>query len=255
MELMVVILVTLLMVTFVSFAIYKIKQQLEVQVSKDVDRLSVYYDSILDEKTAQLEAKIAQLEGLNKGVEEVVCVSATSDTQTTVITNDSKYVHSDFFKDYNKVKNKFCEVAGTHALAKVIELVEEGKDNKVNAYKEVLDTLDFNLQYSMQSLKVQDQLEVLQTVLGESRDKNEILVEFTRIYDGFDLSQFIAYIKDYIFYNDTEIVVASNQGVAFSNDNIPGVRYVKDMAIGEGYQIRFKDRLYDYSISLGGNNE
>lgn len=255
MELMVIILVTLIMVSFVGFAIFKIKQQLEVQINKDVDRLSTYYDEILNVKTEELEEKKKALQKLNEecvvSVEDTTC----SESATKVIMNENKYVNSSFFKDYNKVKNTFSDVALTHAIEKVLQLIDEEKHTQVSTYKELLSKLDFNIQYNLQSLSVADQLDILQSILGTNVQQNEVLNQYIELNDNFDLSNFITYLNDYIFFNDTQIIVASNQGLAFSDEKINGVRYVKDDTIGEGYQIRYKNKMYDYSISLGGNNE
>lgn len=254
MELLIVAIVTLIMVVFVGFALWKIKEQLEVQINKDVDRLSAYYDAILDDKTAQLEAKIKEIEALE--IEKEVEVESVEETPaTTIILGESRYVNSDFFKDYNKVKHAFSSVAIEQALEKVGELLEVHCIVKIDAYKEVLDVLDFNVQYNMLTLPVSDQLDVLQEVLGENKDKNNILANYLDQNQEFDLNVFIQYIKDYIFHNDTQIVVGSNTGQALVEEQIKGVTYVKDETIGEGFTVRYKDKLFDYSISLGGNNE
>lgn len=254
MELVVVAVVTLIMVVFVGFALWKIKQQLEVQINKDVDRLSTYYDAILDEKTAELEAKIKELEKLE--VEpEVVEESVEVESAATIMMGESRYVNASFFKDYNKVKNTFSTLALGQALEKVGELLERHKVGEVEVYKEVLELLDFNVQYNMLTLSVSDQLEVLQEVLGDSKDKNKILENYLERYSEFELNTFIQYVKEYVFHNDTQIMVASNTGASLVDEPIKGVTYLKDETIGEGFTVRYKDKLYDYSISLGGNNE
>ncbi len=254
MELLIVAIVTLIMVVFVGFALWKMKEQLEVQINKDVDRLSAYYDAILDEKTAELELKIKQIEEISIDKEEEA-EPVEDGSANTIILGESRYVNTDFFRDYNKVKHTFSSMALDQALAKVAELLEIHGLNKVQAFKEVLDVLDFNVQYNMLTLCVDDQLEVLQEILGDSEEKNNILVEYLKINREFDLNLFIQFMKEYIFQNDTLIMVASHTGAPLVDETIKGVSYVKDETIGEGFTVRYKDKLFDYSISLGGNNE
>lgn len=255
MGVMIVVIVSIVMISFVAFAIIKIKKQLEVQINKDVDRLSTYYDNILDEKMMLL----SEVEEKIKKMQEIDCSEPENKEkiqgESHVIMNDNKYIHSSFFKDYNKIKNQFSNVATTYAINKVIELLEERKNNKVQEYKLLNEKLNFNVLYNLESLGIEDQLEVLQTVLGQSVEQNSILEEYMNAKQNFKLNDFVSYLNDYIFANDTEIIIASNQGFRLIEEDTKGITYVKDTTIGEGYKIRYKDRMYDYSISLGGSNE
>lgn len=255
MELIAMILVVLLMVLFVCMGIAKIKKQLGEQIGKDVDRLAVYYDSILDAKKHEVAKKEDQLDELNDLLNVEQEEEVDYEKSKYVLTNEGKYIDQGFFTDYNNVRNKFFDFAKDNTIEKATVLSKERKDINAHEFKELLSLFNFHLQYSMHTLNQEEQLDIIREVVSNSTGKRRILQRYLAQHEYFEFVDFMNFIRDYIFYHDSKIIVSSHEGESLVDDELRNVTYVKDVSIGEGYTIRYRDNLYDYSVSTGGKYE
>ncbi len=247
--------VVVIMTIFVTLAIARIKEQLGIQISKDVDRLAVYYDAILDNKSKEIAKKEDEIEDLNDLLNVEVEEEVDYEKNKYVIMNEGKYIDQNFFTDYNKVRNNFYDFSRNEAGDKATVLSKARKDINAHEFKELLSLFNFHLQYSMHTLTQDEQLEIIREVVSNSTGKRRILQRYLAQHDYFEFVDFMNFIRDYIFYNDSKITVASHEGEPLTEGELRNVSYVKDTSIGEGYTIRYRDNLYDYSVSTGGKYE
>lgn len=254
-ELIAVIAVVVVMATFVAISISKIKEQLSIQIGKDIDRLAVFYDGILDTKSKELQDKEDELDRINDLLDVEEEEQVDYEKSKYVLVPEENYVDEEFFIDYNTVKHSFYQLSKDLALEKAVYLTQQRKDINVHEFKELLELFDFNLQYSMHTLQQEEQLEIIRTVVSNSTGKRRILQRYLARNDKFEFVAFMDFIRDYIFNNDSSIIVTSHVGEVLTLDELRNVTYHEDHSIGEGFDIRYKNSLHDFSISLGGKYE
>lgn len=245
-----VILVMTIMVGFMVVAITKVKEQVNSQIGKDVERLLNIYDSLFEKKSQQLadiEMKIEEksMELYQSNEEEMTYEVMPLGT---VIIDQGQYINPYFFKDYTFIKNNFHDLSYIAMKETVEKLVKVKRDINVHEFKELLNIFDYELQYQMSTLPQQDQLEVIHMVAHHSLGKRRILQKYIEQADEFDFRDFMDYVRDYIFNHDTVIYVLSYSGKPCLENMPKNVIYLKDESIGEGYIVKFRNSIYDYSL-------
>lgn len=254
-ELIAVIIFVVAMVAFVAVAIAKIREQLGEQIGKDVERLTVYYDEILDKKNEELKDKKLEIAKVDELLNVEIKEEVDYEKSKYLIIPEENYINEEFFVDYNKVKFDFYDFSKDATLDIAVYLTKQRKDINVHEFYELLEIFDFNLQYNMHTLQTEEQLEIIKTVVQNSSGKRRILQKYLASHQNFEFVNFMDYIRDYIFNNDSRIRISSNHATVLTQEELRNVSYNKDSSIGEGFQIRYKNALYDLSVSLGGKYE
>lgn len=243
-----VLIVMCILFAFILMAIIKLKGDIELQMRKKVDQVASKYEEMLHLKSEAL--KELQLE--QKEAEETIEVQSNAGSydidESSFIMKMPEYEDESFAKNYRLVKKQFITPARSAMLNIVATLEQEKKDFNVHEFKELLALFDSDLQYAMFTLESHEQLEVMQTAVQNSVAKKRILNRFVQSQKEFEFKNFLDYVKDYIFYNDTSIYISSNSAQAPLRDAPAQVVFIEDDLILEGYTIRFKDHLYDCSI-------
>lgn len=252
MELVAMILVMIVLICYMGTIINKIRVDVGEQIRKDVDRLVVIYDDLLEEKSQQLQEIEDEIDRLKNTETENFSAQYdrdfAEDVSGIVIMQSGNYVDDGFFRKYNIVKNEFHDLAFEAMKATVNQLVRERRDINVHEFKEMLATFDYSLQYEMETLSPESQLEIMDLIFGHSMGKRRIVQSFMEEYNEFSFRQFMDYLRSYIFYHDSIITVYSNTGEKCLDNITKNVVFEKDPAIGEGYIVRFRDRSYDFCL-------
>lgn len=238
-----------LLCTFLGFAISKLKQDMEAIMSKKVDTIAAKYDEILETKSKLLHAEVEQ-----KTDQEEMIEYFESEYDTCLQSAQWDFVkHADYVDDsfpihYRLVKQQFQNYS-YDAMCKISDnLLMEKKDFNVHEYKELMNEFTCDLQYEMYTLRSSEQLEVMRSAVQNSVAKKRILNKYVQGHPDFEFKNFMDYVRDYIYYNDSTIYIYSSNDEPAMLNTPNQIVFVKDTGIVEGYKIRFKDRLHDCSL-------
>lgn len=251
MEFITVMIVMIAILALIVMAIIKIKEDIGKQIEKDIDRLVNVYDTILDKKSQELKQCEEDLNSLlERDVEEEIDkVEGYLYSEPILIQDNANYLESDFFKNYNLLKSEFHDIAYRAMSHLVQELSKKMRDINTHEFKELLSIFEYHLQYEMRTIDAQDQLEIIEELAQNSMGKRRILQKYLNSHNLLDIGDFMDYLRDYIFYNDSIVFVYSNRGEACLHDAPNNVVFLKDQTIGEGYIVRYKGNVYNFSLS------
>lgn len=251
----VVLIVMAIMSAFMLSVIRKLKDTVGDQIQKDVMRLVSNYDDLIEEKSNELQQLKKEIKEIQQGIEEAKVHENLHRTRGfddisyhQVIVEDGSYIDENFFKYYALVENEF-KILAFQAMEKTVNLlVRDRKNVNVHEFKEILALFDYSLQYEMYTLEPHEQIKVMEFVSQHSAAKKRILRKYIESKGTFDFKEFMDYIRDYIFRNDTTVYVYTHEGEKCLEDMPKHVLFKKDSSISIGYKIKYKDKLYDYSL-------
>lgn len=229
-------------------------------VSKCISRLneSVKGDFLkhLNVYDHQIEEKSRKVQELSEQIHRMETDSDSDDGkryreshgEAVVIDTTAAYVDRTFGENYVYMNDVFRPIAREAMEETIHGLVRARKDINVHEFREILNLFTYDLQYEMLMLDSEEQLSVMETVAQNSVGKKRILKRYVESHGGFDFKEFMDYVRDYIFRNDATIYVYSRDGRQVIEGTPKHVVYEKDTAIVEGYKIKHKNRIYDYSL-------
>lgn len=248
-----IILVMIMMIVFMVVAINKTKERIHSRIEKDIEKHLNIYDTLFEERRQQLRALEKEIEE-NQNLIVIEREEEREDQIDYIIYASSKnsqqasYIDSHFFDDYVKVKNDFLHLSYAAMEETVKLLMKSKRDINVHEFKELLAIFDYQLQYQMYTLSSKDQLEVISSLAHHSMGKRRILQKYIEQSDEFNFRDFMNYLRDYIFYHDTVVYVYSSDGHDCLNKMPPHVLFLEDKTIGEGYIVKFREHIYDFSL-------
>lgn len=245
-------LVMAVMTLFLFRVIQKCVARLNAKVKEEfLASLQVYDEQIeaRSKKLKEIKRQIHETEARRSEPEETGKVSVPPAAPAQVIENNADYVDSRFFEDYALIQNEFRDGAFEAMKDKLQELMSlDTHDPELPEYQGLKELFDCSLQYEMMTLSPADQLSVMETVAESSPGRRRILEEYCDAHSTFDIREFMAHVSDHISRNDTQIHVYSRSGEPVFLDLPKNVVFEQDASIAEGYRIRYRDRVYDYSL-------
>lgn len=248
------IIVTIVLSFFMIVAIKNIKEEVDQQIHKDIFQLSSAYFPIIDEKNEQLKnlkQEIERLQQLEATLQNKQQEQKDPYVYQVFIQEKKDYIDSNFFESYAFIQNEFQQLAQEAMQLKVKQLVRMRKDINVHEFKELLDLFDYPIQYEMYTLSAEEQLKVFEVISQNSIAKKRILNRYMKQNENFDFKAFMDYVRDYIYHNDSKVYIYSRDGNACVDEDTNYIVFCKDSSIAEGYKIKCKDQVYDYSLSGG----
>lgn len=215
------------------------------------------YDYILEEKQTKLEkirAEINEIEehkNILENKEEIVIETKPKiEEEPKEIKYDLKtpeYRETQFFNNYKEVKKLFT-VDNEKIIKEFInEHKNEKEDKEYKALKKLREKFNQDTIYGCLTLKVSDQIEILNEVLTASEKK---LVKYNEMIkdNEFNIKRFIKSIEQKMETIEPTIYIYTN-GLDKRYDLIDSNIIMKQYNnMSEGIIIKYRNKIYDYSI-------
>ena len=242
-------LVMIVLIVLLFWVISRCVERLNKKVKSDfLGHLSVYDQQIEDKsrKMAELKRELRHMENLRQEpVEKQNC----EQVEYMVLTdNHASYLDTDFKRDYAVVQTQFRQTAFEAMRDKVMQLIKERRDLNVHEYREIQQIFTQEMQYQMMTLPPEYEHEVISMIAQNSVGKKRILDSYSRQHPVFNFKEFMEYIEQYIYRHDSVVRVYSHTGEPCLEDAPRQVVFCEDSSIAEGYIVRYRDKVYDYSI-------
>ncbi|MEG0452158.1 MAG: hypothetical protein RR428_00280 [Coprobacillus sp.] len=234
---------------FLLFAVKKICQDIHQQIYKKVGVVMAdLYDELLEKKTAELLEKQAEIDLLSISSHEIINTKIEKEEKKREqsFIKQAVYQNNRFDEHYRMVKCDF-EINSLNLSLEAINELKKENFISVQDYEDLLSLFDIDVYYGLMNLNSNQQIEVINDVLKTLPAQFTIFKKYCEEKQSFDLYLFISYLKDYIFNNDPHIYIYSNKEVNPVESSKELIQ-LKDSEILEGYRIRYKDRLYDFSL-------
>lgn len=208
-------------------------------------------DSIIGDKESKIEDLNQNITSLNielnklKEKESNVNIVSSKEEVKLEIPGFRDYVDNDFFDNYKKIRDTFN--FDSDEIIKEF-LSKKVKDNDSIDYlniKDIRNYFSYDNIYKISTLTSEQQKDIINEILNE-KDKKVIKKYFN--YEKLDVSELV-YKLDYLLTRldpKIEIVISDkNKDFSYLNSNI---EMVYNENIVEGFKIKYKGVLYDYSI-------
>ena len=220
------------------------------------------YDYILDEKKeklSELTKEIEEIEEKKKNskysfediddiVEESQSESYSNDVSSVKYNlNVPQYRETQFFKNYKEIKRIFS--VNNEQIIK--EFIEENRNSKEETeykkLKKIRDKFNDEAIYGCLTLDEADQKEILNEVLTET-EKKLLKIDTLTNKEKFSIGDFVNVLDKRIEELDPTIYVFVNGNSNGYEDIAPNIVVEQYKNISEGIIIKYRDKIYDYSI-------
>ncbi len=240
--LIVLIVMTYLLFLVIARSVDKLNEIVKHSFLKNLE----IYDCYIEEKSEKLNLLNQQL--ANQIEEETMPVMVQHENDAILVDFQADYINTDFNSDYVLVRETFKDLAYKAMVNQVNELIRDRKNVNVHELKEIQTLFTYDIYYEMLLLDSEEQVEVMNAVVQHSAGKKRILRKYIEQVGKFDFKEFMDYVQDYIFNHDTLIYVYSYDGHHAIENSPKHVLYRADQTITEGYKVKYKDKVYDFSL-------
>lgn len=241
-----VLIVLVVMTCFLFLVIARSVDKLNEVVKRSFLKNLEIYDCQIEEKSAELNSLNQKLAYQDEEKDLPVMIPHVNDA--VLVDFQANYINTDFNSDYILVRETFKDLAYEAMVKQVNELIRDRKNINVHELKELQSLFTYDIYYEMLLLDSQEQVEVMNAVVQNSAGKKRILRKYIEHVGKFDFKEFMDYVQDYIFNHDTLIYVYSYDGHHAIENSPKHVLYRIDQTITEGYKVKYKDKIYDFSL-------
>lgn len=202
----------------------------------------------IDEKKQEIEKKISSLEGVMVSL-KTSPFYAPKKMSTELFVPAARYIDNEFFDAHKLVNDRMSNIDYDDIIRRIREKYPYVGDlNKYERSTELLDMLNMDVVYKLNTMSKSDQLDTLYEAFDNQND--ELLSDFLSgrpENDPFDILDFRTYLREIRSLNDPNmyIRVGSKSQLKQPEDNIV---YQLDNNISEGIKIIFQNRNFDFSI-------
>ena len=246
--------VLVLLVLLLLWVISKIVKRLNEKVKSDFLRSLNEYDYHIEKKSKELKELRDEYElYLSKSINEDP-VEERNNVEYVVVggNEDVVYKNTSFAAQYAMVKNVFKGKATEEMNKLVRKLLECPYSTELHDYQELRHIFSQEVRYQMLTLPSDSTAPIMEFIANESKEKGKIVKDYLAKNKNFRVEEFIEYLDSYIYRNDTKITIISPTGERCVEDKTftdsSRIEYVKDESMVEGYIVKFRDRIYDFSL-------
>lgn len=233
---------------FMVFLIKRISYTVGKKIHFDVIKMVSAYDSLIDEKSKQLQllnSKISNddIEDEANDVQKVQIEPILQNVKTDFIIK-ARYVDDNFPNSYKLVRNEFkLDKVG------IINTFKENHKNEKdeNIYNSILEKISFETFYNIATLDCDKQISVFKEYFNN--EEKEIIDDFSKKNKNFKALVFYNYLKNKAKTCDNRIYIRTSDPKADYNFLGSGIATQYDNNLCEGFCIVSKEYLYDYSIA------
>lgn len=222
------------------------------------------YDYVLDEKTKELNDIKGQIEnseaeyknilnGNNNGITNQNGIEDLKNSDDEQIRPDfemdiPEYREINFFSNYKHVKEVFT-VNNEKIIKQFVEKSKNSSEGKeYRALCRIKKKFNSNAVYGCLTLSSDEQKEVLDETLTDAEKKAVHFDDFVVNKENFKITDLMNYINNRMEQIEPIIYVyvnGANEDYSYIDKNIRMIQYEN---MSEGIIIRYRDKLYDYSI-------
>ena len=258
-EWLVVSIIMLAMNAFLILVFWTTRQRAEVQV-KDLfyrkleDMEQVAKDRLdemarVEEQLGEQEERLLQLKNRQKEIESWQPEgSSRTGTVNPLSVKAVHYRNTEAMEQYRYIKEQL-NLDTNQIVANVMSQLEDLEQEHL-VYQKLLVKFPYEMRYQILTMPQEDKLQVMEQVL--TPEEKEILEEYLELYpksrEDFDVPGFFDYVTSEAEERDGTIWVytADSQNPLKIKDERVQWRHSPDIC--EGCRIRYKDRLYDFSL-------
>lgn len=216
-----------------------------------IDKLQDY-NYIIEEKERELEILKSEIKDINKvklnNTKEKQEDNEQEDEEKLLDIPFPEYREDTFFYNYKQLKRKF-DIDVEKILKEFIKTHNNSKDKKIY---EILENFknNFNQEsiYECLTLSSEEQLQLVEEIIDEEEQKIIGLDEISKKEKNFNILKLMEYIDKKMEEIDPTIYVyigSHNYSYDYLGENIK-TEFYKNMS--EGIIIKYRDKIYDYSI-------
>lgn len=162
----------------------------------------------------------------------------------------ARYVDKDFFDDYRKAKDLMKELDKEEILKSVqSRLHYNGSLRRYHTIEKLLETLNFNTVYQLETLSSEEQLMILDETLA--KEEQEIFLEYVRMLEDpfrFEILSFMDWLRFQKSQEDPVLYVYTGEKDEKLENVGEQVQVCYDQTICEGMRLVYQNQVYDYSI-------
>ena len=227
------------------FAILRCVKHLNKDVKAKFIKELQRYDELIDEKSKQLQDLQDRIDR-EEMVESPASVIVKQEYLTsTFLPQHAEYENDQFFHQYDNVQ-QMKVLAREAATAKIEELGAFAQDEAYQAYHEVEQMFTNDIKYQLMTLREQDLLDVLAKLAQSSTVFKKILKQYSDRCETFDFMQLMNEVHEACASHDTTIYVyTKDKSTMEPSENVV---FIEDDNIAEGYKIKYKAQVFDYSL-------
>lgn len=242
------VIIALILTTILFFALRSTVKRIDFNTRRYfVDKLQDY-DNLIDEKKKILDDLNQEIEKNKKILSEKQELEKQpiNDEKLVCYENSKlpKYADENLFKKYKNIKDKFSfdKEELINNFINNIQIDEEDSYNSLIILKE-----KFNNQriYEIIKLRGQKQKDYLTSFLT---DEEIAIIKKNINYNKFKVNDLIAKLDILIEQNDPTIYVCTGEKDKSYDYINPIIKTKYDFNINEGIKIRYKGKIYDYSL-------
>lgn len=237
--------VLVLMNIFMIFVLRQMTALTGKQVEKDAVRLMAVYDTLLEQKSAQLREL-----NLQKSMyeEQMVIKDDKLDTWTVdsslanfIPEKGVRYQDTEFAQNYQKIKSVFS-ITPEQVVSQVMEIEKqvnrEIEMKQLGLYQEILSKISFESLYEIATLELEEQKAILREVLEE--EEVDVYDSWQKENQKSDIITFFSWLQIQVKSSSKDLIVRTG--------NEQATQYQFDSSICEGVKVVYGDTLYDFSI-------
>ena len=249
-----VLLVLVLMNVFMLLVLRQMARATGKQVEKDAGRLFGMYDSLIEEKSQELQALSEEKERLEAemppaGRKEETPVLTALPVGISPSVGESRFQDETFSGAYRRVKKEFSFVPEELAGA-VKEAVLETREEKAlrQGLSSLSELLSFDNLCRISALSGEQQEALFEELL--TPEQKALFRPWRESRSGMDAVAFSDWVKTELARLDTRIVVQiPGEGEKTEEgQREDGIVYEESPALCEGARILYKGRMYDFGI-------
>ncbi|MGL4588831.1 MAG: hypothetical protein ACRCUP_01155 [Mycoplasmatales bacterium] len=236
-----IVLLLVICVGLIYMIINSIAQNMNNKISTDlVNKLSVF-DEIIEGKRELLNELNQKIESFDLSKEEPIVIYQD---RYNFQEKDILYKDEEFRDNYLEIKNKYQNLEENLTIIKQF-VGENGTKNGelYTDFAEMEKKLSCQLIEELLVLEKNEQIEHLQAAFNTNQ---KLILEKYCDENTFDIFDFIFYVEVEKEKNDNQIYIIGTQ--EYENIQNEFVKYVYDSNVIEGFKIKYKNTIYDYSF-------
>ncbi len=245
----VVVILTLILAILFLFTIRRVN----VLVRKNfIDKLQEYdflvedKENKIDELNRTIEAKREEEQYIVTSIEKLQAKKDAIETEEidVVIPKGADYQDEKMFEKYRKIKGVF-NFSYENKVREFLEAEVDGKDDLYYIYMGIKENLTHKVVYKISTYSSEEQKIIINELLKDDiKQYVKDLIDVKR----FSIAKFVNELETRIMQTDPKIYIyVSNINLNFNHLD-DQIETIYDEKLTEGFKIKYKGKIYDYSI-------